>query len=646
MLLLTFAAYRGLAGRERTQMVRTTALAAESVERGLTAEIDLRVRPIERQARRWAFDPEGERSGWTERSAPFATLYSSFQSIAFVDAALRVRWFAPEFGNSSLAGRDYSTAPHIAPVFAAARVLRATRTTPIHDLPQGGQGFLVAVPVFRGTLLEGFLVASFRCTELLFTILDRAVPDGYSAEVVEGGRIIYRHPHDASPGDRRLVAERTFDAYGVPWRVRVWPNAQSLIEFGSSMPRIVLAAGILISLLVALIVRLAETARARSQELERANRQLAAEMSDRQRAADALLEAHGTLAAIIDTSPVAIVRASTSGIVTGWNRAAENLLGWSEDQALGITLARAGGEDLDRLRQHALSTPSATGAECILRRKDGLTVSADLWIARQPAPGGGSDGFICILADTGSRKELEQRLRDSTKLEAVSLLAAGIAHNFNNLLAIITGYSHLALETVPPGDPLRGEIEEVLRAADRAARLTVQLLAFGRGQPVHPEMLELNRVIEDLREVLENIAGEGYQVLTTFGPLAGRVRIDPQQVEQMLVTLVVNAREAMPGGGRIVVETVQAEVADATRSERLDVAPGHYAVVSVTDNGPGMDAPTIEHLFEPFFTTKGVGALGLGLSSLHGIAKQNGGGVVALSQPGQGTRIEVYLPLV
>jgi signal transduction histidine kinase len=286
------------------------------------------------------------------------------------------------------------------------------------------------------------------------------------------------------------------------------------------------------------------------------------------------------------------------------------------------------------------------GAERTLFGKDGTAVSAAIWLAPQRARPGEAAGFIYIIADIGPRKQLEQQRRDSYKLEAVSRLAAGVAHNFNNLLAIITGYGDFALESLPDGAPVRNEIQEVLKAARRAAGLTVQLLAFGRQQPARPRIVELNRVVSDLKEVLQKIAGPGTEVVTSLGAGLGDVRIDPEQIEQVLVTLVVNARDAIAGAGWIVLETANANVEDQTRREHLDVKSGPYVVLSVSDNGPGMDAQTREHLFEPFFTTKGLGTSGLGLSSVYGIAKQNGGGVAAISQPGQGTRIEIYLPRI
>ncbi|HEX8985321.1 MAG TPA: ATP-binding protein [Bryobacteraceae bacterium] len=646
MLAVTFLAYRALALRERANQARHTALAGEAVQRAILAEIAERVRPLERLARFWALRPEVVREVWEDHAAQFASSYTDLQSFQWVDLSLCVRWSAPVLNNARAADGDYASDPPARAAFEAARARRAVQATPVSNLPDGGNAFLVAVPIAGNKHVEGFIAGSLRTTELLHEILASALPEGFRAIVFQGTRQIHSHPRGAAPGPGDHYVDRAFDVYGVPWRVRIWPAPQSLIESQSSLPGVVLLTGLLISVLLTVSVRLANTSRARSWALEQANRRLAAEVAERQQAAAALHQTNETLQSVIGTSPLAIVRASPEGAVTGWNRAAETLLGWHEDEVLGMSLPAAGGEDLERWRVRARAGQNVAGVECTLAHKDGRPVAAELWIARQAAPTGRTAGFICLLADLGPHRQLEQKLRESSKLDAVSRLAAGVAHNFNNLLAIITGYSHMALDDAPPGDPMRAELEQVLKAAERAARLTVQLLAFGRRQPIHPEIVDLNTIIEDLREVLEKIAGEHCELLISPGVQIGQVRIDPQQVEQILVTLVVNAREAIQGGGRIVIETAQTEVRGTTQRRHLDVASGLYVRLSVGDNGPGLDPQVLAHLFEPFVSNKGLGASGLGLSSVYGIAKQNGGGVAALSQPGSGTRIEVYLPRV
>jgi PAS domain S-box-containing protein len=645
MLLLTFGAYRALADREREQIEKTTEVAAESIKNGLSAEIAVRVRPIDRLAHRLALRPETSRSAWEDDASLFTSAYAGYQAIEWLDASYHVRWFAPALGNSILEGADYSQQDLLRAALTYARARHVVRATGTYVLPQGERGFFVAAPVFRASRLEGFVAGLFRSVEMLQSISDQALPAGYSVAVFEGKQEIFRRPHNGVPGPEGFV-ERELDVYGAPWRVRVWPSPQSLIDLHSSLPRLVLLAGALISALVTLTVKLATAARADSRALEEANRRLGMEISDRKQAAEALQQANDTLQAVIDTSPVAIVRMSPDGAVITWNRAAENMLGWREDEVLGRALPIAGSETPETWRARARAGQRLNGIECTLYDKNGEPLSAEVWVAAQRSTSGQISGFICMIADAGRRKQLEQQLRDSYKLDAVSRLAAGVAHNFNNMLAIITGYSHLALEELRPGDPLRDEIQEVLKAADRAARLTVQLLAFGRGQTIRPQIVDLNEVVENLRDVLQKIAGEAWEVVTPLGAELGKVRIDPEQVEQILMTLVINAREAMPGGGRIAIETANAEVGGSTGREHLDVASGLYVTLGVTDQGRGMDAQTRSHLFEPFFTGKGLGPSGLGLSSVYGIAKQNGGGVAVVSEPGRGATIEVYLPRI
>ncbi len=647
VLALTVITYRALTIREREQLTLATGVAIDSVQKETAEALALRVQPLERLARNWTVRPQLERGDWEDLASQPTFLSSGYQGILWVEPTLRVRWFAPAFGNSAFAGYDYSRQPAARAAFEAAQAGRTTRASRIHTLPTRDKGFLVVTPVYRGRELEGFVAGAFRASELMHEILLRGAPRGYSSAILEDGQIVHSHPNmQALPRAAALGLGATLDAYGVPWALRVWPDAQSLLEYTSGLPRLVLGGGLLIAVLTALSVRLAATSRTRSQAVERANRHLAEEIADRQRAVEALRHANQTLRAVIDASPAAIVRTTPEGVVTGWNTAAAKLLQWRLDEVLGMSLASTGGAELDNWRVRARVGQEISGVECTLIRKDGKPVPAELWIAHQAGSDSRIAGLICLLADTGPRRQLEKQLRDSTKLEAVARLAGGIAHNFNNLLAIITGYSQLILESTPEGDPIRGEIEQVLGAADRAARLTVQLLAFGRGQAVRPAIVDLNAQIAELQELFERIAGDERQILIPLCAGIGKVRIDPEQVQQMLMTLVLNAREATPPGGRIVIETANGEVRGAERPEHLDVPSGLYVVVSVTDNGPGMDEETRRHLFEPFFTTKGLGPSGLGLSSVYGIAKQNGGGVAVISSPGQGTRIEIYLPQV
>jgi signal transduction histidine kinase len=245
------------------------------------------------------------------------------------------------------------------------------------------------------------------------------------------------------------------------------------------------------------------------------------------------------------------------------------------------------------------------------------------------------------------RDRLEEQLRQAQKMEAIGRLAGGVAHDFNNLLTAINGYSEVLLAELPPDGPLRPYVEEIVKAGERATRLTQQLLVFSRNQPVAPEVLDLNAVIADAVELLRRVIGEHVVLLTRLDPALGRVRADPGQLHQVLMNLAVNARDAMPEGGRLTIETTSVDLDAPAPRTFGDVPPGAYVMLAVSDTGHGMDAATRAHLFEPFFTTKAPGkGTGLGLSTVYGIVQQSGGHIWVYSEPGRGTVFKIYLPRV
>jgi two-component system, cell cycle sensor histidine kinase and response regulator CckA len=255
---------------------------------------------------------------------------------------------------------------------------------------------------------------------------------------------------------------------------------------------------------------------------------------------------------------------------------------------------------------------------------------------------------LVIAEDITERMRLEEQLLRSQKLEAVGRLAGGVAHDFNNLLTGILGYADLLHRGLADDDPRRRDAEEVKRAAERAADLTRQLLAFSRRQVLEPRVLDLNEVVEDMQRMLRRLIGEDIELVTAVEPDLGRVEADPGQLEQVIANLVVNARDAMPNGGRLVIQTANAEVDETFTSGRAGgMQPGPYVVLEVSDSGAGMDAETQAHAFEPFFTTKEVGkGTGLGLATVYGIVKQSGGFIWVYSEPGEGTTFKIYLPQV
>ena len=243
------------------------------------------------------------------------------------------------------------------------------------------------------------------------------------------------------------------------------------------------------------------------------------------------------------------------------------------------------------------------------------------------------------------RKELEQQLRQSQKMEAIGQLAGGVAHDFNNLLTAINGYSSLALQRADPDDRLRGYLEEIKKAGERAANLTRQLLAFGRKQMLKPVPLNLNDVVSEMSKMLRRLIGEDIFFDAIFDPALKQIRADPGQIEQVLVNLVVNSRDAMPQGGTLTIETANFDIDHDFASRHLGLSAGSYVVLTVSDNGCGMEEKTKARIFEPFFTTKEKGrGTGLGLSTVYGIVTQSGGNIRVYSEPGEGTVFKVFLP--
>jgi two-component system, cell cycle sensor histidine kinase and response regulator CckA len=339
---------------------------------------------------------------------------------------------------------------------------------------------------------------------------------------------------------------------------------------------------------------------------------------------------------IFDTESQTILRS---------NAAACALYGYSSDEFRGMPLAIVQSqEDIGKFLA-TLRPAHPDAASWRHRTRAGRTFEVE--IAVHEIDYKGRKAHLAVLVDLTGRRHLEDQLRQTQKMEAVGMLAGGVAHDFNNLLTIITGYSQLILNSLKPGDQNRHSAEQIMKAGERAAALTKQLLAFSRRQPLQPKVIELNRLVSGLAVMLERLIGEDIELKLKPGKDLGQVSADPGQIEQVIMNLVVNARDAMPQGGVLTVETANIELDEAYTSSRSGVKPGSYVLLAVSDTGHGMDQATKDRLFEPFFTTKeSAKGTGLGLSTVFGIVKHGGGSLEVFSEPDRGTSVVVYLPRI
>ena len=384
-------------------------------------------------------------------------------------------------------------------------------------------------------------------------------------------------------------------------------------------------------------IRVAE----RTAKLSTTKATLAYETVQRQQAEDIQQQ----LATALNNSIDGIALVDYKGQFVHVNDALLRMHGYARLEALpGNTwMVLYGEEERERFDQQIMPKFSGEGkgrGEVVGRRADGSTILKE--VSMNAMEGG---GLVCIERDVSARKRLEEQLLQARKMEAVGQLAGGVAHDFNNLLTAILGYSQLGVTQVSPAEKLSEYLEEIQKAAERAAHLTQQLLTFSRPQIVEPRSLSLNDLILNMDRILRRLVGEDIELVTPLASNLRPVNADQGQMEQLLVNLAVNARDAMPNGGKLIIETGNVSFEEEEPEQHLDTSPGDYAMLAVSDTGAGMPTEVKSHIFEPFFTTKEVGkGTGLGLSTCYAIVAQCGGRITVDSEPGQGTTFRIYLP--
>ena len=364
----------------------------------------------------------------------------------------------------------------------------------------------------------------------------------------------------------------------------------------------------------------------------------------------ALRDAEASFATLVEFAPIGIYRSNPAGHFLSVNSALVRMLGYdSADEVLQLDMGRGVYADADErqslLDRDTYSDRQYDDVEATWKRKDGRLLQVQLSVRAVRNAAGQVDYYETFVRDVTDQRRLQQQLTQSQKMEAIGRLAGGVAHDFNNLLTVITSYSDLVFQDLPPDDPRRDDVDQVRKAADGAAALTRQLLAFSRQQVLEPKVIDLNGVVDNLKKILQRVIGEDVELTTVLAAELGAVKADISQIEQILMNLAVNARDAMPTGGQLTIETSNVDY-DPERQQRAD-GSRNFVMLAVTDTGTGMDEATKAKIFEPFFTTKQPGkGTGLGLATVYAIVTQAEGFIWVYSELGHGTSFKIYLPQV
>ena len=461
--------------------------------------------------------------------------------------------------------------------------------------------------------------------ELMGENIEILVPEGY-----RGRHRQHREKFSESPKTRRMGAD--LDLYGRRRNGTEFPVEISLSPVSTEKGICVLSA-----------IRDISDRQRIAEELRRANEEL------HRKSAEQLGEYRTRLAAIVDSSEDAILSKDLDGTVTTWNKGAERLYGYTPEEIVGKNISLLAPTDrlveIPQILQRIANGELVDHHESVRITKDGRRLDVSLSVSPLRGANGDIVGASTIARDMTAQKRAESHLRQSQKMEAVGRLAGGVAHDFNNILAIINACAEFLRDRIDPTAEPSRYVENIKNATARGASLTRQLLAFSRSSAIRPQLLDLNEKLKDVSKLLRPLMGEDIEILVISKSPAAVVDADPGQLDQIVVNLAVNARDAMPRGGKFILETRTERFDEAFAGQYQNMAPGKYVVLIASDTGSGMDAATLAQIFEPFFTTKELGkGTGLGLATVYGIVKQSAGHILVYSEPGYGTTFKIYLP--
>lgn len=626
--------WRAVVREESVHIGRITEMAASSVKNEIAYELNSRINALVRMAKRGERIKEPTREEWETDAELYIQHYSGYQALEWLAPSLNVRWSVPAGRRGEWEGRREG-------FLSSARDLREAFISHPVDLPDGGRGFEVSVPILRNRELGGYIVGVLRFRELLDSIIFTGGNyRGYDIFIHDGGEEVYRNNRQALLSGKAKHGEE-LKLYGATWRITVSPTPATLAEIRSPLPKVVLAGGISLSVLLALAAYLAQEAWLRQRKSEEANLRLVREIDDHRRTE----KVRERLSKIIETTSDFVGTSDADGKVLYINKAGRRMLGIGDDEDVsGVRIPDTHpGWATEIILKDALPIALREGiwsGETAFLGRDGREIRVLQVVMAHRGEDGAIEYLSTIARDITERKRLQEQLLQSHKMEAVGRLAAGIAHDFNNILSIIGGYSELIQMKLKEDDPLLDPVNQIASASAKGAGLVKGLMSFTRRQPFNPKTLDLNLIVLEVEQILSMIIGEGIDLrLSLFkGPV--HAHADGVLLEQVLINLVTNARDAIYDGGKIVIGTELTGPRDGEKGSGAG-----RALLYVADNGTGMDEGMRKRAFEPFFTTKEEGkGTGLGLSNVMDIVKMHTGRVEVESVPGSGTTVRIYLP--
>jgi len=440
----------------------------------------------------------------------------------------------------------------------------------------------------------------------------------------------HRENFAAAPKTRRMGAD--LDLYGRRRNGSEFPVEISLSPVSTENGTFVLSA-----------IRDISDRKKIGEELRRANEEL------HRRTAEQLGEYRARLASIVDSSEDAIIGKNLDGIITSWNKGAERIYGYTPEEVMGkhisLLVPNDRPDEISEILQKIAKGESIEHCESVRVTKDGRHLNVSISVSPLRDAKGDIVGASAIARDITAQKRAEGQLRQSQKMEAIGRLAGGVAHDFNNILGIINACTEFLRDRMGAVAEPSLYVENIQKATERGSSLTHQLLTFSRTPAIQPCILDLNERLKDISKLLRPLMGDDVEVLVVSKSPSAVVEADPGQLDQVLVNLAVNARDAMPRGGKFILETRAMKFDEAFAEQHQAMAAGRYVLLAISDTGNGMDEATVSRVFEPFFTTKEVGkGTGLGLATVYGIVKQSAGHILVYSEPGYGTTFKIYLP--